>query len=158
MRILVFSDTHNNSGRMVKVIDNMIGVDAVIHCGDGMRDVKEVEKIFPDIKFYYVSGNCDMGEKKYEELIEIEGKKIFVTHGHLYSVKSEVEIEYPTIRDAGREKGADVVLFGHTHLPYNRNWGDIIVMNPGSTKYVSTYGVLETEKGVLKSAVLNIYW
>ena len=48
MRILVFSDTHYNSGRMVKVIDNMIGVDAVILCGDGMRDVKEVEKMYPD--------------------------------------------------------------------------------------------------------------
>ena len=83
MRILVFSDTHNNSGRMIKVIDNTIGEDAVIHCGDGMRDVKEAEEIYPDIKFYYVSGNCDMDRKKYEEIIEIGGKKIFVTHGHL---------------------------------------------------------------------------
>jgi len=157
MRIIVFSDSHNNVVRMIKVLDNLIGVDAVIHCGDGMRDVKELENIYPDIKFYYVSGNCDMGMRKYEELVEIGGKRIFVTHGHLYGVKSEVEIEYPTIRDAGREKGADAVVFGHTHLPYNRNWGDITVMNPGSIKYVSTYGVIEIEKDVMKSAVLNIF-
>lgn len=157
MRILVFSDTHHNTGRMTRVLDNMIGVDAVIHCGDGINDLKEVSKIFSDIKFYYVCGNCDLNENKYEDLIEIGGKRIFVTHGHLYSVKSETEIEYPTIRDVGRKRGADAVLFGHTHIPYNRNWGDITVMNPGSAKYMSTYGVIEIEKNVLKSAVLNIF-
>lgn len=157
MRIIVFSDTHYNTSRMMRVLNIIPEVDAVIHCGDGGRDVKEVSESFPHIKFYNVSGNCDSGMAKYKEIIEIGGKRIFVTHGHLYSVKSEDEIEYPTIRDAGRELGADAVLFGHTHIPYNRNWGDIVVMNPGSAKYTGTYGIIEIENNVLKTAICNIF-
>ncbi len=157
MRILVFSDTHNNTSRAMRVINNIVGVDAVIHCGDVLADAYELQENFPRMKFYCVSGNCDMNNTKYEELIEIGGKKIFVTHGHTYNVKSEEETEYPTIKERGKSLGADAVVFGHTHVPYNRNWGDIVVMNPGSIKYEGTYGVIEIENNVLKSAICNIF-
>ncbi len=157
MRILVFSDTHNNSSRMERVLNTIIGVDAVIHCGDGLSDLEAVRDNFPKLEFHAVRGNCDYKPEKGEKLLELGGKKIFVTHGHGYSVKSEQEFEYITIRERGRELGADAVLFGHTHIPYNRNWGDIVVMNPGSAKYEGTYGVIEIEDGRLKTAVCNIF-
>ena len=157
MRILVFSDTHNNVSRAFGVINNLIGIDAVIHCGDGVLDVKALQEDFPDIKFFCVKGNCDISGANAEELIELGEKKIFVTHGHRYNVKSEIDFEYETIRDKGRELGADAVLFGHTHIPYNRNWGDITVMNPGSIKYGGTYGVIEIENQRLKSCICRIF-
>lgn len=157
MRIVVFSDTHNNSSRMISVLNKIIGVDAVIHCGDGVRDLEEISARFLNIKIFGVSGNCDMASGKYKDIIEIGGKRIFVTHGHMYGVKAETEIDYPTIRDKGRELSVDAVVFGHTHLPYNKNWGDIVVMNPGSIKYTGTYGVIEIENNILKAAVLNVF-
>lgn len=157
MRILIFSDTHNNVSRAEKVLNTIVGVDAVIHCGDGLADMRELEGMFPKIAFYGVRGNCDMIPEKGEKLIEIGGKKIFAAHGHTYSVKSEVEFDYVTIRERARELGADAAVFGHTHIPYNRNWGDIIVMNPGSLKYEGTYGVAEIENGVLKTATCSLF-
>ncbi len=157
MRIVVFSDSHYNVSRMEKVLNTIIGIDAVIHCGDGKSDLDEVAENHPNIKFYGVRGNCDNAFSKGEELLTIEGKNIFVTHGHLYNVKTEIEWDYPTLRDKGRELGADAVVFGHTHIPYNKNWGDIVVMNPGSIKYSGTYGVIEIEGGKLKTATLNLF-
>ncbi len=157
MRILVFSDTHFNVSRAYNVINNIIGVDAVIHCGDGIRDAYELEAEFPEIKLYYVCGNCDGTEGISESTINIGSKSIFITHGHRYNVKSECDFEYPTLRDRGRELGADCVVFGHTHMPYNRNWGDIVVMNPGSIKYEGTYGVIEIEEDRLASAICNVF-
>ena len=157
MRIIVFSDSHNNISRMEKVLSGIIGVDAVIHAGDGLLDLDEIAINYPNIRFFGVRGNCDSTPAKGEMMLDFDGKKIFVTHGHLYSVKSEIEWEYQTIRDKGRELGADAVVFGHTHIPYNMNWGDIVVMNPGSIKYEGTYGVIEIENGKLKSATLNLF-
>ncbi len=157
MRILAFSDTHHNISRANRVINNIAGITGIVHCGDVLSDAEELKISFSGIEFYTVPGNCDGSAGEREKLIELEGKKIFITHGHRYNVKSEVEIEYPTIRDRGRELGADIVIFGHTHIPYNRNWGDIIVMNPGSIKYEGTYGVIETDNGILKSAILNVF-
>ena len=58
-RILVFSDTHGNISRCIETIDNIKDVDLVIHLGDTVRDAAELEKIYPDIEFKYVSGNND---------------------------------------------------------------------------------------------------
>lgn len=157
MRVLVFSDTHNNVSRVEKVLNTIIGVDAVIHCGDGIGDIDAIKDEFPQIIFFRVRGNCDYMPEKAEQVLELGGKKIFVTHGHAYNVKSEHDFEYITIRERGRELDADAVLFGHTHIPYNRNWGDIVVMNPGSIKYEGTYGVIEIEDDRLKSAVCNLF-
>lgn len=157
MRIVVFSDTHHNISRARRVIGNIPGITGVIHCGDVLTDLEELKNIFPNIDFYSVPGNCDVFQGDCEKLLEIEGKKIFITHGHRHNVKSENEIEYPTIRDRGRELGVDIVIFGHTHIPYNRNWGDIIVINPGSIKYEGTYGVIESDNGKLKTAILNVF-
>lgn len=157
MRILVFSDSHHNVSRAERVINTIVGVDAVIHCGDGLTDVEELKMTFPSMPFYAVRGNQDLIAKESERVIELGGKKIFVSHGHGYNVKSEVDFEYITIRERGRELGADAVLFGHTHVPYNKNWGDIVVMNPGSIKYEGTYGVIEIEDGKLKTAVCNVF-
>jgi predicted phosphodiesterase len=46
-------------------------------------------------------------------LIDVGGYKVFMTHGHAYSVKSGYD---EICREASR-LGADIVLFGHTHVP-----------------------------------------
>ena len=158
VRILVFSDTHRQIIDAENVINNLVGVDAVIHCGDHLSDAKRLEADFPGIDFYYVSGNCDGDSSRPYLLAEFEEKKIFITHGHLYNVKAETECEYKTIRTEGKKLSADAVVFGHTHIPYNRDWGDMVVLNPGSIKSRGTYGVIEIENGKLKAATCSIIW
>ena len=154
MRILVFSDTHMQLEGCIQTIENIIGVDMIIHAGDHMSDAKNLSQIFPDIPVKYVAGNCDISFSENELVTEIEGSRIFITHGHLYNVKNENT--YQTLKNKGTELGCDIVVFGHTHIPYNENCGNIILLNPGSAKYTKTYGVIEIENNKLKSAVLDM--
>jgi len=148
-RILVFSDTHGNISKAVKVIENIYGVTGIIHLGDILRDVYALEKNFPDIPLYYVAGNNDaFSEVKSEKLIEIAGIKIFITHGHKYiSLFSNSD----RLIYKGLEEGADMVLYGHTHIPVYKKTDGMIVANPGSLTYPraseASYGIIEIEDG-----------
>ena len=54
-----------------------------------------------------------------------------VTHGHLYSAKYGLE----KLSYAGEEKNADIVFFGHTHIPTDETMGNVRLINPGSCSY-----------------------
>ena len=53
---------------------------------------------------------------------------MFLTHGHYYYVNSRKDF----IRSAAIQRGAKIALFGHTHVPYLEEDGEILVANPGS--------------------------
>ncbi len=141
IKIVVISDTHKNISNAIDAIERE-KPRYILHLGDHSEDGAELAGIYPEREVIAVSGNCDWRSfsAPSERMLDIDGVKILMCHGHMYSVKSGVW-EYIT---AAREKGAHVALFGHTHKPMLDNLGDIIVMNPGS---VSTYGVIEIEKG-----------
>ncbi len=126
MRILVLSDSHGNVSNMITAIENL-EPDAVFFLGDGARQADALSEKY-DIPFYIVKGNCDMGMYEDEQFIELRGKRFFMTHGHNYFVKSG----YDTIEERGRKLGADVVLFGHTHIPSSEYKDGIYLFNPGS--------------------------
>ncbi len=153
-RVIVISDTHQCIETCISMIKNINDMDLIIHAGDHWSDARELENHFPDIPIKYVRGNCDFSLAPVEELVEFEGKKIFVTHGHMYNVKSEPD-RYDTIRKRGEELGADVVVFGHTHIPCNLNLGNITLLNPGSVKYTRNFGVIEIENGKIGTAILS---
>ena len=64
----------------------------------------------------------------------LKGHRFFCTHGHLYSVNYGID----TLVYAAEEKNCDIVLFGHTHRPFNEfvegSFGrpKVHVLNPGS--------------------------
>lgn len=62
-----------------------------------------------------------------KEIFKVCGKTIFVTHGHLYDAKSGLY----RITSAAREAGADILLFGHTHMPLTLYEDGLYIMNPG---------------------------
>ena len=153
MRILVFSDSHKNVASCARVINTIVGTDMIIHAGDHASDAAELERLFPGIPVKYVSGNCDFSSAPSELIIEAEGKRIFLTHGHGYNVK--YDDSYFSLINHARSLNCDCVVFGHTHQGYNDNLGDLIVLNPGSIKYGATYGVIEIEEGIMKSAICD---
>ena len=79
-----------------------------------------------------VRGNNDYFSRlPQEQIIELEGKRIFITHGHYYYVVAGLE---HLIREAqGRD--ADLVMFGHIHRPVIRKEGTLSVINPGSLSF-----------------------
>ena len=128
MLIAVISDTHRSS-KYVKLAKELIkDADILIHLGDNIEDVEELEHGFKG-EVYAVAGNCDYSTKyPKENIIEVNGKKIFFTHGDLYGVKRSIN----SIYYRGRELEVDIVLFGHTHEQIIEEENGIILMNPGS--------------------------
>lgn len=130
MKVFVVSDTHGRINNFISHAQKLDRPDLIIHLGDNVQDAYEIEKEMK-VDTIVVRGNCDFvsNDIPSEKLLKIEGKKIFITHGHKYGVK------YDTIgllRKA-REVGADLVLFGHTHSPFiEKEKYDIMILNPGS--------------------------
>lgn len=106
---------------MVEVFSRQIKrPDAVVFLGDGLRDLSYCE--FGDVPVLAVCGNCDTftffgkGNADDEIVMTLGGKKIMMVHGDRYAVKNG----YGRIAAAADEKGADIVLFGHTHIPFEK--------------------------------------
>lgn len=141
MKLLLMSDTHGNQAGIRKAIKLAGKVDAVIHLGDYDRDTKCIKKH----KVYSVKGNCDIGStERGERLITLEGKKILMLHGH----KQRVKFGLMNLGFYAQEKGADIALFGHTHIPTEQYSGNILLYNPGCLSGIrQTYGIMTIDKG-----------
>lgn len=129
MLIAVVSDTHGST-HAIKLVEKAIAnADVLIHLGDNISDLKYIKEGF-DGKVYGVSGNCDFTtEYPIEQIVEIENKRLFITHGHKYGVKYDIS----TIFYKGKELGVDAVIFGHTHVKVIDQEEDMWIINPGST-------------------------
>ena len=128
MLIAVVSDTHR-SNRHIDIIKQMIKeCDLLLHLGDNIDDAEELKSSFKG-KTHIVAGNCDFTTRyPKEKIIDINGKKIFMTHGDLYAVKMSLN----SIYYRGKETGADVVVFGHSHMGVIERTENMTLMNPGS--------------------------
>lgn len=128
MLIAVISDTHRMEKYINLAKDLIKDADILIHLGDNVEDVELLQQNFNG-DIYAVKGNCDYSNiYPKERIIEIKGKKIYITHGDLYGVKYGMN----NIYYKGKEVEADVVLFGHTHQPIIEKENNMILMNPGS--------------------------
>lgn len=145
MKILVVSDTHGDTRTLNSLLKIQTNVEVVIFLGDGYEEFEDVKRFYPDKMFIGVKGNNDWGSSlPYDDEIVIEGKKLFMTHGHRYGVKGGLS---RLIAECRRRK-ANIVLFGHTHIPYTSYEDGIYVINPGSLRgFTGTYGVIEIKDG-----------
>lgn len=145
-RILVLSDSHGNMKNMVCAVQK-VKPDTIIHLGDCMPDAKKLSELFPDILLENVPGNCDCTYADAEKILEIEGKRILICHGHIYNVKEGLL----SIELAAREKGVDLALFGHTHKVFYDWTNGVRLFNPGSIgapgyQIPPSYGILTIDR------------
>lgn len=125
--VIIVSDSHGLTKELRTITERHETKDK-IHCGDSELQVN-AEFIVP---YQTVKGNCDWNANFLEEkIMEIDGLKIYVTHGHLYGVKSSLQ----KLQYRAEEVGADIVCFGHSHIAYAEKIGDILYINPGSIRY-----------------------
>lgn len=158
MKILVFSDSHGNLFWVKKVLEIFKDLDMIFHLGDNIRDaIKIQEAVSCPVK--YVKGNTDLCKGPLEIVEDICGKRFLLTHGHEYRIKSDLNSLYY----AAQEKEADVVLFGHSHVPYQETINGIFFLNPGSIgdkrwQPKETYGIIEiAENGSIEARILEAY-
>ena len=157
MEFLIFSDSHGKAENMSFAIDRQIkSPDAILFLGDGARDL---DRLFVcDTPIWAVRGNCDWYSSdladKTERILHFEGHTILLCHGHVWGVKGGMG----ALIAHAAEVGADIVLFGHTHVPIDTTIaaGETVgktvlprpmyLFNPGSIGYDGSFGVL-TLKG-----------
>ncbi|KAB2338755.1 metallophosphoesterase [Cytobacillus depressus] len=155
MKVLIVSDSHGLTNELTE-IKNKHAVEAgmLIHCGDS-----ELAADHPCLEgFSTVRGNCDFDMDFSEELLEdANGYKVFITHGHRYSVKSTLmNLSY-----RAKELGAKIVCFGHSHSLGAEVIDGILFINPGSIRLPrgrkeKTYVVLDIEKNNIKLRVYDL--
>ncbi|AUG56009.1 metallophosphoesterase [Acetivibrio saccincola] len=129
MSIFVFSDSHGITDGIIKVLKKNKNCELVIHLGDFAKDMDRVKENFENLKYEVIRGNNDWDRDiPAEKIIEVMGKKFFITHGHQYGVK----YDYQRIINKGKILKVDAVLFGHTHVPEEIFSDGMLVLNPGS--------------------------
>jgi putative phosphoesterase len=155
LRIVVVSDTHRNFRRLENVVLSQPEADLFIHLGDGEDEAEAVSEIYPHKQFIILSGNCDFGSVRPDrgETVIAE-KRIFYTHGHAFRVKFGLR----RLTDEARRRHADVLLFGHTHVPMSTYADGLHILNPGSLGYprisLPSYGTVDiTEAGIVTNIV-----
>lgn len=159
LRVAVISDTH--SPRFWKscppsVAAHLKGVDLILHAGDvcTVGVLRELEEFAP---VHAVIGNNDGADiaawGAWETLrLELAGVKVAMIH------------------DSGPAKGrldrmrrafpdADLVIFGHSHIPLDEEADGFRIFNPGSPtdkrrQPEGTLGLLELRDGRIASAAL----
>lgn len=157
MRIVVFSDSHNNFAGMLAVVDARPDGDLFIHLGDGEREFADLQALYPQKRMLGVAGNCDWGSVgKLVDTALCGGVKVFFTHGHTFGVKGGLE----NLLRAARTMGAEVALFGHTHVAVTGYDNGLHYMNPGSLsrplRGSPTYGIVDITAGGIVTHIVEV--
>lgn len=129
-KIGVISDTHIPV-RADKVPERVFkifkGVDLILHAGDlvQLSVIRQLEKTAAVIA---VKGNMDSFESELPEkvIIKVNDKfRIGLCHGSgdPFGLPERVKKEF---------EGADCIVFGHSHKPFNEAEEGVLLFNPGS--------------------------
>ena len=155
MRIAIVSDTHGNFALAVRALDVLGHFDHIIHLGDTTADA-EIMELSLGREMIITSGNCDM-KREYPHCLVMDlcGKKFLITHGDRFQVKSGLAKIYQGALD----EGADIVLYGHTHMPSIEQRDELTLMNPGAVTKAArnpTMGIITIEAGAVHGEIIDL--
>jgi hypothetical protein len=123
MKIGVIADTHDYFDPKIRTI--FAGVDHILHAGDiGLPwIILQLEDIAPVTA---VTGNTDTGLQFNEtEVVQLAGRR-FLVH-HIVDIRNPSD----TVRRLIPRERPDVIVFGHSHKPFNQIIKDTLYFNPG---------------------------
>jgi len=153
MRICVISDTHipdRYEELPAQLVSEIKKSDLVIHAGDftSFELYQQIKHLKP---LKAVLGNMDASELrehlKDKETFNVKNFKICIMHGY---GKPEMIIE--TVKENFKDS-FDLIIFGHSHTPYQEKFGKTVYLNPGSpTDKIfapyNTFGIVEIDTDV----------
>jgi putative phosphoesterase len=158
--IYAISDTHIPERALElprKFAENIKKEDIIFHAGDftSIKTYRELENL---TFLYAVCGNMDCPEIKEllpsKKIIELTGFKVGLIHGSgsPFNLTEKVYKEF-------NEK-LDLIIFGHSHTPYNQKKGETLLFNPGSCagnllSWQKSYGIIHMEEGRIWGEIVN---
>ena len=132
MRVALIADTHFRAAAIdlpPRCIEEIAAADLLLHAGDISTEqaLKRIEGLGPPVRAVY--GNIDspqLQRRLPEQLsLELEGIVIAMLHD-AGPAKGRLE------RMRSRFPDADVVVFGHSHMPLDEQEDGFRIFNPGS--------------------------
>jgi uncharacterized protein len=154
LKLGVISDTHGLFDEAVTTI--FAGVDAILHAGDigKLEIIHRLEAIAP---VFAVEGNNDwFGTYPTERLEELSGRRVLIRHifGELHQLDRAAREMLETNRP-------DVLVFGHSHRPYQQRVNGTLLFNPGSAgprrfRLPRTVGLLTLEPAGVAAEIIAL--
>ena len=160
LRVLVLSDTHAPRRWRAcppALVPQLEAADVILHAGDVCTpDVLDLLAGYAPV--HVVMGNNDVPEVAAwgapETLeVELEGLHIGMVHdsGQRQGRTARLRRRFPT---------ADLVVFGHSHIPLDETGDGLRILNPGSPtdrrrQPAGTFAVLDVEDGALLDARIH---
>jgi uncharacterized protein len=145
-RIGLVSDTHMPDRCVAlppTLFDTLQGVDLLLHAGD-VGELWVLERLSALAPVIAVHGNDDtedaQRELPYQQAVAVAGQRIVLTHAHYPDRAQELESRRddawgPKLERRavfGRNAGASIVVFGHTHVPMAYRYDGLLLVNPGA--------------------------
>ena len=128
-KIVLVSDNHGERKPLKWLRETYKDYDLFIHCGDSEMSVGDMAG------YICVTGNNDFlyGSQVPENMVLKAGNhKIYVCHGHMDFLSY---FHYGPMVKRAKEKGCDIVFFGHVHQVYDEVLDGVRLLNPGSIRY-----------------------
>ncbi len=158
MKLIIISDTHLRVDKLIQRIREIENVDMILHLGDMVGDSDKISRRLGK-NAVEVRGNCDMVGDRIPLTRQLiwQNRKILMTHGHEYNVKSSLNrLYYKAL-----ETQSDIVLFGHTHKPMKETLEGILFFNPGSANYpregsLPSFGIISIKNGQIQADIVTI--
>lgn len=149
MKVLIVSDTHGKHDEIEEALRREKPLDLLIHLGDAQGYEDYIQSL-AECEMEVVKGNVDRNQNlPRDKEIVLENMHILLTHGHCHGVNTGLDRLYML----GVQKGVDVVMYGHTHVPLLHTDRMLTILNPGSISEPRqedgrpSYIVMTKEKG-----------
>ncbi len=160
MKLLLISDVHGDFGIMEKILDQNQDADVRIFLGDFQTSKYAQQELAGKFNHVVTGNNDHPGISEMHLLVEIEGLKIYMTHGDRYFSFKEYVSKSKLAKDA-KKHGATLALHGHDHKASISEHDGVTVFNPGSPSYPrfgskAAYGIIEINDGEI-TRIENIF-
>lgn len=139
MKLLITSDVHGRLEDLKAVIQKHMDCNLHLNAGDMSLD----PIYYQSLNIITVKGNNDYGvDLPLERVIEKDGLKILLVHGH----KESVKLGLTRLKLKAKILGVNIVIYGHTHQKYMEMDQGILFINPGALSGGHrTYAIYENQ-------------
>ncbi len=160
MRLGIVSDIHCNIQGLQAALEVMGNIDTLFCAGDSVfqfRWSNEVIELLRDLDAKVILGNHEetllgpdgqralsaptvrkdlvewLRGQPYRLDTEVDGKRVIMTHGSPWEPWKEYHYPHEPIWARAAQLDCDTLIVGHTHFKMAQRFGNVLVINPGST-------------------------